>query len=163
VATTREVITRPSLPTTHTKTQNKTHPQRLTLVAALSLPLRASPARGALVKEPDHMPREHTTNDKEYARNRRILLADNPPCTYCGRLADTADHIMPHALGGSNDLSNLTPACRSCNSSRGAKLGNRLRALKELGQIIEPTTHSSGGITSPALNEAVKPNNGAEF
>jgi phage terminase large subunit-like protein len=108
------------------------------------------------------MPREHTTNDKEYARNRKLLLADNPPCTYCGRLADTADHILPHVLGGSNELSNLTPACRSCNSSRGAKLGNRLRAIKELGQVI-PTTNSSGNTTSPALNQDVKPNNDAEF
>lgn len=108
------------------------------------------------------MPREHTTNNKTYARNRKLLLADNPPCTYCGRLADTADHILPHVLGGSDDLSNLTPACRSCNSSRGAKLGNKLRAIKELGQTL-PTTQSSGGITSPALNDAVKPNNGAEF
>lgn len=111
------------------------------------------------------MPREHTTNDKEYARNRKLLLADNPPCTYCGRLADTADHILPYALGGGNDLANLTPACRSCNSSRGAKLGNRLRAAKALG-IVAATTQSGGNKNannSPAQTDAVKPNNSKEF
>lgn len=111
------------------------------------------------------MAREHTTNDKEYARNRKLLLADNPPCTYCGRLADTADHIVPYALGGGNDLANLTPACRSCNSSRGAKLGNRLRAAKQLGNTT-PTTHSGGNETPlnvAAQNDAVKLNNSKEF
>ena len=107
------------------------------------------------------MAREHTTNNKEYARNRRLLLADNPPCTYCGRLADTADHILPYALGGSNDLSNLTPACRSCNSSRGAKLGNKLRAMKELGQ--SPTTKREQIKTELPKDDAVKPNNSKEF
>lgn len=111
------------------------------------------------------MTREHTTNDKEYARNRRILLADSPPCTYCGRLADTADHIHPYALGGSNDLSNLTPACRSCNSSRGAKLGNRLRSLKEQGQNITAQSEVLGRVI-PLTNEqtfAGKPNKHTEF
>jgi hypothetical protein len=109
------------------------------------------------------MAREHTTNDKEYARNRRLLLADNPPCTYCGRLADTADHIHPYALGGSNDLSNLTPACRSCNSSRGAKLGNQLRAMKALGNSPALTTQSDETKDTGEQMYATKPNNCNEF
>lgn len=111
------------------------------------------------------MAREHTTNDKEYARNRRLLLADNPPCTYCGRLADTADHIYPYVLGGSNDLSNLTPACRSCNSSRGAKLGNQLRAMKALGNspAVKATTQSEPIETNIPKPDPGKPLTGKEF
>jgi hypothetical protein len=111
------------------------------------------------------MSREHTTNDKEYAKNRRLLLADNPPCTYCGRLADTADHIHPYALGGSNDLSNLTPACRRCNSSRGAKLGNQLRAMKALGNspALNATTESEPLNAQLPKPDLVKPNNPNEF
>lgn len=47
-----------------------------------------------------------------YQRNRRALLATNPPCHWCGNPATTADHIdgdNPHAL---------VPACLTCNSRR---------------------------------------------
>lgn len=43
-------------------------------------------------------------------------------CQYCKKEADTIDHVIPLARGGSNDISNLVPACRSCNSSKQAKL-----------------------------------------
>lgn len=42
-------------------------------------------------------------------------------CHLCGRPgADTLDHIVPRSLGGSDDLDNLAPAHKSCNSRRGA-------------------------------------------
>lgn len=40
-------------------------------------------------------------------------------CTYCGRPADTVDHITPRSYGGTDDATNLTPACRDCNSDKG--------------------------------------------
>jgi 5-methylcytosine-specific restriction endonuclease McrA len=40
-------------------------------------------------------------------------------CVYCDRRATTVDHVVPLAAGGSNDISNLVPACGSCNSSKG--------------------------------------------
>ncbi|WP_280516431.1 HNH endonuclease [Actinomyces succiniciruminis] len=41
-------------------------------------------------------------------------------CWICGRPgADTADHVVPAALGGGDELENLRPAHRSCNASRG--------------------------------------------
>lgn len=42
----------------------------------------------------------------------------DPLCTYCGKPADTIDHIVPIAKGGTGDIDNLTPACRSCNSKK---------------------------------------------
>ena len=48
-----------------------------------------------------------------------VLLQD--PCVYCGREADSIDHILCINEGGTNDWANLAPACRSCNSSKNAR------------------------------------------
>lgn len=50
------------------------------------------------------------------------------PCSIqlpgCEGLAVRMDHIVPAAEGGSNDPSNLRPACDFCNSSLGGKTGS---------------------------------------
>lgn len=40
-------------------------------------------------------------------------------CVYCGRSADTLDHVVPLAQGGRHSIRNLVPACGSCNSKKG--------------------------------------------
>lgn len=50
------------------------------------------------------------------------LMANNPACTYCGQPGSTLDHVVPLARGGRHSIENLTVACVSCNSSKGAKL-----------------------------------------
>ena len=71
------------------------------------------------------------TANPEYRKNRATLLQDSPACALCGRPgADTADHIIPYDAGGSDDLDNLRPAHRSCNSRAGAAYGNRKRAIQ---------------------------------
>jgi hypothetical protein len=68
------------------------------------------------------MPRERTTNNKEYATNRAALLKGQPMCHWCHRkVADTADHLVEVDRGGDHSLSNLVPACRECNSRRGTQ------------------------------------------
>lgn len=47
-------------------------------------------------------------------------------CWKCGRYADTVDHVVAVALGGTHDLSNLRPACAADNYGSGAALGNRI-------------------------------------
>lgn len=45
-------------------------------------------------------------------------------CMTCGESIANGyqiDHVMPLALGGANDRSNLQLLCRKCNQSKGAK------------------------------------------
>lgn len=42
-------------------------------------------------------------------------------CWMCGCEATAIDHVIPLARGGSNWPANLRPACRSCNSAKGAR------------------------------------------
>jgi len=53
------------------------------------------------------------------------LYAAHPTCAYCGVLLTknirTLDHIIALARGGPHALSNLIPACKTCNSTKGSK------------------------------------------
>ncbi len=44
-------------------------------------------------------------------------------CYYCGCVPGklTPDHAIPLARGGSNDITNLVPACLSCNKRKGTR------------------------------------------
>lgn len=56
------------------------------------------------------------------ARKEEIFARDGHVCSYCGAQDGPfhVDHILPVALGGSNDPDNLTIACKACNLSKGA-------------------------------------------
>lgn len=70
---------------------------------------------------------------RPYRRNRARVLTGNPSCAECGRPIDssitdqydpgygTADHKIPVALGGTDDLHNLQPMHRRCNLAKGTK------------------------------------------
>ncbi|MFG1794224.1 HNH endonuclease [Nocardia sp. NPDC049149] len=51
-----------------------------------------------------------------------VLRRDGHACRYCGSAAPdvvlTVDHVVPVALGGSNDPSNLATACQPCNAGK---------------------------------------------
>lgn len=51
-----------------------------------------------------------------------ILRRDNHTCRYCGAGAPDArlevDHVIPEALGGGSEPSNLVTACEDCNSGK---------------------------------------------
>lgn len=54
----------------------------------------------------------------------QILRRDNHACRYCGATALdgrlTVDHVLPTALGGSDDPTNLVTACSACNAGKAA-------------------------------------------
>lgn len=65
-------------------------------------------------------PGSHTAADL-----RAILSAQNTRCAYCRadlrKVRRHLDHVMPLALGGTNNKENLQYLCRDCNLLKGAK------------------------------------------
>jgi 5-methylcytosine-specific restriction endonuclease McrA len=52
-------------------------------------------------------------------RRRKLKKIFSYICFYCGvDGADTIDHLTPISRGGSNEISNLVPACMTCNTSK---------------------------------------------
>lgn len=51
-----------------------------------------------------------------------VLRRDGHTCRYCGAQAPdvvlTVDHVIPTALGGGDEPTNLVTACRDCNSGK---------------------------------------------
>ena len=44
-------------------------------------------------------------------------------CLNCGTTENISlDHVIPVSKGGMNDISNLQPLCKSCNSKKGSKI-----------------------------------------
>ncbi|MDR1823965.1 MAG: HNH endonuclease [Bifidobacteriaceae bacterium] len=60
-----------------------------------------------------------------------VLRRDHYQCAYCGRAANTRDHVLPLSRGGRTDWPNLVAACRACNEAKKARTpaeaGLRLR------------------------------------
>ena len=65
----------------------------------------------------------------EYRANRDLICAAaiGTPCPGCGRVLTagnvTADHIVPKARGGGDQLKDLAALCRPCNSRKGDRPG----------------------------------------
>lgn len=51
-----------------------------------------------------------------------VLRRDNHACRYCGATAPattlTVDHVLPKALGGTDEATNLVAACYPCNAGK---------------------------------------------
>lgn len=56
--------------------------------------------------------------DKWIAIRVKILQRDAYMCGYCGRRANTVDHIVPRSLGGDESESNLVACCKKCNMEK---------------------------------------------
>jgi 5-methylcytosine-specific restriction endonuclease McrA len=52
---------------------------------------------------------------------RGVLRRDDYRCAYCGRSADTVDHVQPRSRGGSDSWENLVACCLKCNGAKGSR------------------------------------------
>jgi 5-methylcytosine-specific restriction endonuclease McrA len=50
---------------------------------------------------------------------RGVLRRDGHRCAYCGKGADTIDHVMPRSRGGADSWENLVACCLRCNNLKG--------------------------------------------
>jgi len=50
-----------------------------------------------------------------------VLKRDGHRCGYCGKPADTVDHIHPQSKGGGNTWENTVACCFKCNQIKGDK------------------------------------------
>jgi 5-methylcytosine-specific restriction endonuclease McrA len=50
------------------------------------------------------------------------LFRDGSRCQYCGRDADSIDHVVPRSRGGTHAWDNVVAACRRCNLAKGNRL-----------------------------------------
>ena len=80
-----------------------------------------------------------------------ILRRDNHACRYCGGVAPdvvlTVDYVVPVALGGGDEPSNLVAACRDCNAGKSSMsalavvvddvAADALRWSKAMSQVAE--------------------------
>ncbi len=61
--------------------------------------------------------RHHTTLSR-----RGVFLRDGGVCQYCGRHADSIDHVVPRSKGGPHTWENVVAACHRCNSTKRDRL-----------------------------------------
>jgi 5-methylcytosine-specific restriction endonuclease McrA len=73
-----------------------------------------------------------------------VLRRDGRVCAYCGKRADTIDHVVPRSRGGTHSWDNCVAACRACNSRKADRL------LSELGWTLRqppgPPRRGLGGV-----------------
>jgi 5-methylcytosine-specific restriction endonuclease McrA len=56
-----------------------------------------------------------------------LMRRDNYKCAYCGRHAETIDHVIPRSRGGQHAWENCVASCTMCNHRKADRL------LEELG------------------------------
>ncbi len=77
--------------------------------------IRAGVVHGRLSRLTDPKPRRPSRADPKLPRP-----LPGTRCVYCPHPATTMDHVVPYILGGGAEPDNLVPACKPCNSRRGA-------------------------------------------
>ena len=62
-----------------------------------------------------------------------LMRRDNYRCAYCGRHAETIDHVLPRSRGGQHAWENCVASCTMCNHRKADRL------LEELGWTLPVT------------------------
>jgi 5-methylcytosine-specific restriction endonuclease McrA len=80
-----------------------------------------------------------------------VLRRDGRRCAYCGKRADTIDHVVPRSRGGAHAWDNCVAACRNCNSRKADRL------IEELGWVLAVAPRAPDRAAGGILVLAVEP------
>ncbi len=83
----------------------------------------------------DGRKRMFQTNVKKWKQiTSAVFKRDNYTCQYCGQVGGVleCDHKIPFSKGGSDELENLTTACRKCNRSKRDKTDSEFKAIRSI-------------------------------
>jgi 5-methylcytosine-specific restriction endonuclease McrA len=80
---------------------------------------------------------------------RGVFLRDGWRCQYCGRRADSIDHVVPRSRGGPHVWENVVAACARCNTAKrdhlvedsGMRLARRPEAPRHLSWVTVTVGH----------------------
>jgi 5-methylcytosine-specific restriction endonuclease McrA len=53
---------------------------------------------------------------------RAIYARDHHRCQYCGKHAESIDHVLPRSRGGRHEWENVVACCRRCNTHKSDRL-----------------------------------------
>jgi len=138
--------------TTQSKTRNKDKyiPRQKEYYQENKEALKERYARYYQEKKDYHLERAKVGGHKRRAQKTRaggthtaadvaaILKAQGHRCVYCQadlrKVKRHIDHVMPLALGGSNDKTNIQILCEPCNRSKGAK--DPIAFARERGRLL---------------------------
>ncbi len=88
---------------------------------------------------------------------RGVLARDDHRCQYCGRRADSIDHVRPRSRGGAHTWDNVVAACRRCNTHK------RDRLLSESGMRLYRKPRPPTWITLIRLSTAEVPDHWSAY
>lgn len=79
---------------------------------------KCPPCRSAAEKARRERETWRDYNSAEWKHARATVLRLEPQCRTCGEPATVVDHIRPLQDGGTHDIENLRPLCKSCHDKR---------------------------------------------
>lgn len=76
-------------------------------------------------------------------------------CAHCGEEKPlTVDHIKPRAAGGTDDIANIQPLCKACNSKKGSEHeGVRIGSFGYVRRVYELKTEKIVMRVRPSFKE----------
>jgi len=84
---------------------------------------RKNPERMAFLKARRYARERGATGSHSIRQWNDMKRLSGGKCKHCGEVRPlTKDHIMPLSKGGSDDISNIQPLCRNCNSKKWATM-----------------------------------------